>query len=372
MSDELNKITDESPFDQIKHVTSKGGEYWRARELQVAFGYSEWDKFEKNVLAKAEIACKESGEVIENHIRLTAKMVEVGSGAIRETRDYFLSRTGCYLVAMNADSSKRVIAEAQTYFAKQTLKQERQDKLTDEQKRIGLRNRVKDGNTILNQAAHERGVENFGKFQNAGYRGLYDGYAVADLKRKKGIPNKDGLLDCVGREELAANEFRITQTETRLRTETIDGEDHAIEIHHDVGKKVRKAIQDIGGIMPEHLKAEQNISKLLKKPENKAFAQSLKSPDAAPELLKRPSITPQSADAKWKSNTLVQVCGVSNNMITPDGTGFQNFPNLEAAREVFPDLDTHRNGARFTQAMGNPERDVMRFETWLAYDLYSQ
>ena len=371
MSKNLSNISGESPFDQIKHVTEKGGEYWRARELQLTLDYSEWDKFE-NVIARAQVACANSKEDIEDHFRQTAKMVEIGSGAVRELRDYFLTRYACYLLAMNGDSNKEVIAEAQTYFAQQTRKQELQDSLTEEQKRIFLRNRVKDGNTILSQTAHESGVENFGRFQNAGYQGLYGGWGVSDLKKTKGIPAKHDLLDCMGREELAANEFRITQTEKRLKEERVQGEIEATEMHHNVGKKVRKAITDIGGTMPEKLPSEPNIKTLLKKPENKALAQSLKESRPAPERLERPSITPMNAGSKWKSSVHVVLVGVSGGAITSDGTGFQNFENLEAARELFPEIDTHKDTSRFTRAMGNPERDAMRFETWAAYDLYSE
>ncbi len=180
------------------------------------------------------------------------------------------------------------------------------------------------------------------------------------------------MLDCISREELAANEFRITQTEKRLKAEKVQGENAATEVHHNVGKKVRKAITDIGGTMPEQLPAEENIATLLKKPENKALAQALKEKRTPVERLNRPILTPVTVGAKWKATTRVVLVGVSGGLITKGGMGFQNFENLEAAREVFPELDTHKDTSRFTRAMGNPERDPMRFETWEAYDTYSE
>ncbi|RZM05270.1 MAG: DNA damage-inducible protein D, partial [Pedobacter sp.] len=223
MSEILSINAGETPFDQIKHVSSKGVEFWVARELQAALDYSEWDNFE-NVIRKASLACANAGENVEDHFLETTTKIESGKGAVREIRDYFLTRHACYLIAMNASSAKRVIAEAQTYFAIQTRRQEEHDQIPEDQKRIFLRNRVKAGNNILRQAAHEYGVENFARFQDAGYQGLYNGYGVADLKRLKGVPDRGGILDYMGREELAANEFRITQTEKKLRVDNAQGE----------------------------------------------------------------------------------------------------------------------------------------------------
>ncbi len=371
MSKSLSSISGESPFDQIKHVTAKGGEYWRARELFKALEYADWDNFE-NVIKKAQAACLGVGEGVDDHFRETTEMVGLGSGAKRPVRDLFLTRHGCYLIAMNGESKKKVIAEAQTYFARQTRKQEIQDSMTEDQRRLHVRARVRNSNTELMKTAHISGVENFPRFQNAGYQGLYDGWGVRELKRNKGIPDGQDFLDCIGREELAANEFRITQTEKRLKEEQIRSENEATEVHRNVGIKVRKAIADIGGTMPEKLPAEENIAKLLKTPENKAFAQSLKEKPPSPETLVRPTLTLPIAEAKWKPDTRVVVVGVANGTLTQDGTGFQNFENLEAARELFPDLDTHKDTSRFTRAIGNPDRDAMRFETWAAYAHYDK
>jgi DNA-damage-inducible protein D len=228
--------------------------------------YTNWANF-RNVIAEAIEACNKSGILSNNHFVEFSDMVEVGSGAKRNIENWYLTRYACYLIAMNGDSSKSEIATAQSYFAAQTLVQESQEVLTEEERRVLLRNRVKDANRKLGGAAQSAGVRSkmFGVFQDAGYKGLYGGRGVKDLKQMKGIPSNEDLLDCIGRAELAANEFRITQTEEKLRLESIQGEESAINTHAEVGRKVRKAISDIGGTMPEKLPAEPSIKKLAAK-----------------------------------------------------------------------------------------------------------
>ncbi len=186
---------------------------------------------------------------------------------MREREDYALSKYACYLIAMNGDTSKPEIATAQAYFVEQTYRQEHQEALSDEERRVLLRERVKDANRKLGGAAKDAGVRSamFGVFQDAGYKGLYGEIGVREIKRRKGIGDNEDLLDCVGRAELAANEFRITQTEEKLRIEGIKGEQRAIDTHHAVGRRVRKAIEEIGGTMPERLPAAPSIKKLAAK-----------------------------------------------------------------------------------------------------------
>lgn len=248
-------------LDRQKNFDSRGNEYWRARDLQMVLGYAEWRNFIE-VVEKARSACETLGVDPSNQFVATTKKVRIGSGVALEVEDFFLSRYAAYLVAMNGDPRKEAIAKAQSYFAVQTIRQEESDQLSEEERRIQLRARVKDANKKLNSAAKGAGVINYAFFHDAGYRGLY-GMSLASVKRRKKIDAKDDLLDCAGRVELAANEFRITQTEARLKREHVRGQDAASTVHNEVGKKVRKAIRDIGGTMPEELPTEIAIKKLV-------------------------------------------------------------------------------------------------------------
>ena len=255
-------------LEQIKKTQEKSGvEYWRARDLVAALGYAEWENFQA-AIARAIAACESSGVTVSQQFRETTKLVMTGSGAKRNLTDYFLTRYACYLIVMNADPSKPEIGFAQTYFAVQTRRQEIADSLTDHEKRLQLRDRVKDANKKLAGVAQKAGVQRFGIFNDAGYKGLYKGLGVKDIKHKKGIAESDDLLDCSGRAELAANEFRITQTEQKLVRERIQGEQAAITTHFDVGSAVRRTIVQIGGTMPEDLPPEASIKKLGGKSKN--------------------------------------------------------------------------------------------------------
>lgn len=206
------------------------------------------------------------GDSPANHFVEINELVEIGSGAKKKRENVVLSKYACYLIAMNGDdTSKPEIATAQTYFAEQTQQQEYEQSLTTEQRRLFLRNRVKDGNKKLMNAAQDAGVQRFAVFQDAGIKGLYNGHGIEGLKKIKGIAAQDDFLDCIDREELAANEFRITQTESKLRREKIQGEAKAIVTHHTVGKKVRKTIEELDGTMPEKLPAVPSIKPLADK-----------------------------------------------------------------------------------------------------------
>jgi DNA-damage-inducible protein D len=249
-------------LDALKKVHSNQSEYWMARDLMPVLGYSKWDNFQA-VISKAKMSCESAGIDPKNHLLDIKKMVQIGSGAMAERADCFLSRYGCYLVAMNGDTSKPQIGMAQTYFAVQTRRQEVFDELTEAQKRIELRDRVTQHNKQLSAAAKKAGVASkmFGVFHDEGYRGLY-GMGLADIKRKKNIPESETLLDCAGRVELAANDFRITQTEQKLTVDNIRGQEAAIKTHRTVGREVRETIKKIGGPMPEDLPSEPHIKKL--------------------------------------------------------------------------------------------------------------
>jgi DNA-damage-inducible protein D len=233
--------------------------------------YNKWENFEK-VINKAKKSCENSGNTIIDHFPDVRKMVQIGSNAYREKIDYKLTRYACYLIAQNGDSRKKVIALAQTYFAIQTRKQEISEKeyslLTEDEKRFYQRNLTRKGNYSLNQTAKKAGVKNFDKFHNSGYKGLYNGETADDIAKRKGLRYREDILDNMGSTELIANLFRISQTEQKLRNDNIQTEQEANNTHYEVGAKVRKAIADIGGTMPEDFPTPEKSLKQLEK-ENK-------------------------------------------------------------------------------------------------------
>lgn len=266
----MNQISkyNETTFESIKHINEYGKEYWYARELQVALEYKRWDKFCK-VIENAKIACERSNYVVSDHFAQVGKMVEIGSGAKRKQVDYELSRYACYLIVQNADARKKVVALGQTYFAVQTRKQELSEKeyvnLTEEEKRFTQRNLTKKGNYSLNQTAKNCGVKNFDKFHNAGYKGLYNGETANDIAKRKKLRYREDILDNMGSEELAANLFRITQTEAKLKKDNISSEDDANQTHYNIGKNIREVIIKNGGTMPEKLPTPKKSLKELEK-----------------------------------------------------------------------------------------------------------
>lgn len=261
MTDEISINKD---FESIKKIDENGVEYWEARELMPILGYKKWEKAEE-VVARAASACINSGQAVDNHFHRLGKMVKIGSNTVREVRDWKLDRYACYLIAQNGDSKKIEIALAQTYFAIQTRKQEIFEKLSDADKRLFIRGEVADHNKKLFTTAKNAGVSNFGSFNNAGYRGLY-GMSLKEIENKKGI-KKGELLDRAGTTELAANLFRITQTDEKIKKDNIKSSDLASKAHFMVGGKVRQTIKDIGGTLPENLMPEKHIKELKK--ENK-------------------------------------------------------------------------------------------------------
>jgi DNA-damage-inducible protein D len=249
----------------MKKLAPNGEDYWMGRDLQVALGYTNWVNFEK-VIQKGVQACEGTGIDPTYHFVESSKMIEVGKGAKVKAADWFLTRYACYLIAMNGDSTKAEIATAQSYFAVQTRRQEITDaataQLDADGARIKLRERVSGHYKDLAGVAMSAGVTRFGLFEDAGYRGLYD-MGIADLKRLKGIPKKDSVLDVAGREELASHEFRLAQTRATLTRENIRGERLATDAHLQVGREVRNAIKRMHGTMPEKLPKEPHIKTLI-------------------------------------------------------------------------------------------------------------
>ena len=272
MTDEIMPSSPNKGFEEIKKIDENGVEYWEARELLPLLGYENWHKAEE-VIMRAARACVNSGQDVDNHFYRAVKMVKIGSNTTRNVRDYKLDRYACYLIAQNGEPNKEQIAIAQTYFAIQTRKQEVFEQLPDATKRLFIRNQVSDQNKKLFSTAKRAGVNQFGLFNDAGYRGLY-GLPLSDLEKKKGI-KKGELLDRAGSTELAANLFRITQTDEKLKKDNIRGQTAASNTHFMVGGKVRQTIKEIGGEVPESLPTEKHIKevkkeiKYLEKIENK-------------------------------------------------------------------------------------------------------
>ncbi len=257
MSDQLSVPAANNTFERIKRASAKGGEFWSARDLARVLEYSEFRHF-LPVIEKAKEACLKSDHRVEDHFEQILEMVGIGSGAKREVEDWALSRYACYLVIQNADPSKPLVALGQNYFAVQTRRQELADDeaLKEEQRRLLLRQEMKRHNKHLAGAAKQAGVVRpveYAIFMDHGYRGLYGGLSMRDVHERKRLKSKEQLLDHMGSTELAANLFRATQTEEKLRRENVRNKEQAGRIHENVGRTVRRTIHELGGTMPENL-----------------------------------------------------------------------------------------------------------------------
>lgn len=273
MSSKLTKRAKET-FESIKRVDENGNEYWTARDLYKVLEYTEYRNF-LPAARKAWTSCQQSGFNPHDHFVPFNEMVKIGSGAERQVDNIKMSRYSCYLTVQNADSSKPIVAQAQTYFALQTRRAEiflDRTQLTEEDKRrLLLRREMKKHNIQLAGAAKNAGVEtgkDYAIFQNAGYEGLYAGLSKKDIHERKGLSKSQDILDHMGSTELAANLFRATQTEDKLKKDDVKGKEKANQVHRQIGAKVRKAIEDIGGTMPEDLPVAESIKKIERKEKN--------------------------------------------------------------------------------------------------------
>jgi len=279
MENKMANIND-TIFEKIKEIDENGNEYWGARKLSKTLEYSEFRHF-MPVIERAKEACKNSNHTIEDHFEDYLEEISFGKGAKKEMESVKLSRFACYLIVQNADPSKEVVAQGQTYFAVQTRLQEIKQMddynrlSTEEGKRLFLRNELKKHNLQLAEAAKKAGVIqpiDYAIFQNHGYMGLYGGLGAKEIHSKKDLKKSQQILDHMGSTELAANLFRATQAEDKLIRDKVKGKNSANKTHYEVGKKVRQTIKDLGGTMPENLPVEDSIKKI-ENIENKKIAE---------------------------------------------------------------------------------------------------
>ena len=273
MSSEIARYSEET-FESIKHVDEYGYEFWYARELQRVLEYTQWRRF-ADAIERAKLACSNSGYSASEHFADVGKSSPMPHGGVRILEDYMLSRYACYLIVMNGDPRKEVIAVGQTYFAVKTRQQELIDhynELSEDQKRLTIRKEMIAHNKSLAKAAQMAGVEagrDFAIFQNKGYQGLYGGLGVKEIHERKGLKKNEKILDHMGSTELAANLFRATQTDEKLRRENTRGKEKANQTHYEVGKKVRQTIAELGGTMPEDLPTPEKSIKQIESEQKK-------------------------------------------------------------------------------------------------------
>jgi len=274
-------------FESIKHIDENGVEYWTSRNLWKILEYNEYRNF-LPVIEKAKLACENSGQKVEDHFEDILEMIVIGKGGERQVDSVKLSRYACYLIVQNADPSKTIVAQGQTYFAIQTRiaevqqMNEYQELTSEEEKRLFLRSELLQHNSQLASAAKDAGVidsRDYAIFQNYGYQGLYGGMTANDIHARKGLKKSQKILDHMGSTELAANLFRATQTEEKLKRENIKGKQKANMTHYEVGAKVRQTIKELGGTMPENLPVEESIKVVERKRQKQLKEKNEKSDD---------------------------------------------------------------------------------------------
>jgi DNA-damage-inducible protein D len=263
---ENNLARNPKSFEELKQTNQFGAEYWSARDLQPLLGYTQWRRFE-DAIKRAITSCQQSGNDPGHHFAGAGKPIVGGKGAIQQVADYHLSRFACYLIAQNGDPRKPEIANAQKYFAIQTRRQEVSDILAADMERLEMRKQASEDFRALSGAARDAGVQNkmFGVFHDAGYKGLYGGKGVDDIKKRKGIDRRENLMDRMNATELAANQFRMTQAREKLQKQNVKGQEQAIQTHNKVGKEVRDAIKRIGGTLPENIPPAEHIKAVQKR-----------------------------------------------------------------------------------------------------------
>lgn len=345
-------------FEDAARSTEEGEEYWTGRDLAALLEYAEYRNF-LTIVEKAKVACAATGVPPEDHFVDVTDMIEVGKGARREIENLHLSRYACYLTAQNADSRKRAVAFAQTYFAIQTRRQELADRqgiavpMSEDEKRVFLRNQIREHNRHLSSAAKEAGVvtpQDFAVFHSSGYQGLY-GRTVGQIRQYKGLKSNVDILDRMGSTELAANFFRVTQTEEKLRKEGIRGKYQANETHYAVGRQVRDAMLKISGIAPEDLPAADSI-KIAEKRLRDACPPAIAAPKAEKALPLPPELKPINLrEELWKYALLIMVQRPNMEISTTDLIG--ELPNYIRVPEWTKVDNLSRPDSKFSQIVRN-------------------
>lgn len=266
MSGEQQPAIGGRSFEDLRRTNEHGAEYWSARDIQPLLGYDQWRRFE-NAIRKAQASCEQSGNDCDHHFAGAGRMIEIGKGGVRNVPDYHLSRFACYLIAQNGDPRKPEIAHAQRYFAIQTRRQEISDAQAADRERLELRRQASEEFKNLSGAARQAGVSNpmFGVFHDAGYKGMYGGLGRDAIKKCKGVPEREELMDRMDTTELAANQFRMTQAREKLARDGVRTEQRAILTHEQVGREVRAAIRRIGGTLPENIPPAEPIKEVEKR-----------------------------------------------------------------------------------------------------------
>ncbi len=350
-------------FEAAGHDDGHGDKCWYARDLAVLLGYTKWENFVA-VLSRAKDACAQAGHSCSDHFPDVRKMVPVGSGAERSIADVSLSRYAAYLTAQNADARKQPVAIAQTYFAIQTRRQELTDQngpdfstLSSTQQRLYLRNQVVEENKKLTATAKGAGVDGagFGKFQNRGYQGLYGGRGADDIRDYKSLPKSAKILDHMGPTELAANLFRITQTEEKLRSKNIRHASIACDAHYEVGKKVRQTMQELSGILPEDLPVEEDVKKIASA-ERRAQRRLPRAPAiaqvATPQPIPEPTIVAIDLKADlWKYALLIMSVQPGQAITTSDLIA--ELPKYIRIDDDQAERNSSRKDSRFSQLVRN-------------------
>ena len=253
-------------FVQFEAVASEleGVECWSARELQFLLGYSKWENFEK-VIQKAKDACKNAGEIVENHFPDVRKMVEIGSEAERAISDIALTRYACYLIAQNGDSRKEQIAFAQNYFAVQTRRAETVEQRLLEYERIKAREKLSQTEKQLSGILYERGVDSqgFAIIRSKGDQALFR-LSTLMLKKKMGMPINRPVADFLPTISIKAKDLAAEMTGLNVQNKDLKGQTKIEKEHIDNNIAVRDMLTK-RGIVPENLPPAEDVKKLQRK-----------------------------------------------------------------------------------------------------------